>query len=373
MPAGHVTVTATFIEETVEPEPEVYTVTVEESRNGKVTASPTKAIEDEKVTITVKPDDGYVLDELLVTDEYGDEVEPTKVSKTRYTFRMPAGDVTVEATFVKEEGEYDIRVQRSTHGKVTVSPSQADKGDKVTITVKPDDGYVLDELVVTDEDGDEVKLTKVSSTRYTFRMPAGDVKVKATFVKESLQDEDDEVGTTPVVLPFVDVFPSDYFYSAVVWAVQNGVTSGTTATTFSPNAFCTRAQTVTFLWRAAGCPVPVTKTNPFTDVKQQDYFYYAVLWAVENGITTGTSATTFSPEESCTRAQVATFLWRHSKENATQQYSFTDVERRDYFFEAVQWAAQRGVTTGTTATTFSPDDGCTRAQIVTFLYRYMSK
>lgn len=181
----------------------------------------------------------------------------------------------------------------------------------MTLTVAAAEGYKLDALTATYGENEAVTVEKVSETEYTFRMPAGDVTVEATFVKESLQDEDDEVGTTPVVLPFVDVFPSDYFYSAVVWAVQNGVTSGTTATTFSPNAFCTRAQTVTFLWRAAGCPVPVTKTNPFTDVKQQDYFYYAVLWAVENGITTGTSATTFSPEESCTRAQIVTFLYRY--------------------------------------------------------------
>ena len=282
---------------------------VSASRNGEVTADPTEGTEGTPVTLTVAAAEGYKLDALTVTYGENEAVTVEKVSETEYTFNMPAGHVTVTATFIEETVEpepevYTVTVEESRNGEVTASPTKAIEDEKVTITVKPDDGYVLDELLVTDEDGDEVKLTKVSSTRYTFRMPAGDVTVEATFVKESLQDEDDEVGTTPVVLPFVDVFPSDYFYSAVVWAVQNGVTSGTTATTFSPNAFCTRAQTVTFLWRAAGCPVPVTKTNPFTDVKQQDYFYYAVLWAVENGITTGTSATTFSPETVCTTAEI---------------------------------------------------------------------
>ena len=170
---------------------------------------------------------------------------------------------------------------------------------------------------------------------------------------------------------FTDVKKSDYFYDAVVWAVNNGVTTGTSATTFSPSAACTRAQVVTFLWRAAGEPAPKSYSNPFTDVKRSDYYYEAVLWAVEKGITTGTSTTTFSPSAACTRAQVVTFLYRAAGEpNVSSGNSFTDVKSGDYYYDAVRWAVKNGITTGTSTTTFGPSSTCTRGQIVTFLYRY---
>lgn len=170
---------------------------------------------------------------------------------------------------------------------------------------------------------------------------------------------------------FTDVKKSDYFYDAVVWAVNNGVTTGTSATTFSPDAACTRAQVVTFLWRAAGEPAPKSYSNPFTDVKRSDYYYEAVLWAVEKGITTGTSTTTFSPSAACTRAQVVTFLYRAAGEpNVSSGNSFTDVKSGDYYYDAVRWAVKNGITTGTSTTTFGPSSTCTRGQIVTFLYRY---
>lgn len=176
-------------------------------------------------------------------------------------------------------------------------------------------------------------------------------------------------------LPFSDVNPSDYYYSAVCWAVQNGITSGTSETTFSPNAGCTRAQVVTFLWRAAGSLEPESTSNPFTDVKSDRYYYKAVLWAAENGITTGTSAATFSPNATCTRAQVVTFLWRYEKSPSpiTANNPFSDVKPTQYYYEAVLWAAETNVTAGTSATTFSPNATCTRAQVVTFLYRDLVK
>lgn len=170
-------------------------------------------------------------------------------------------------------------------------------------------------------------------------------------------------------LPFNDVTVRDYFYDAVKWAVDRGITSGTSRYTFSPDAPCTRAQVVTFLWRAAGCPQPTSKSNPFTDVRADDYFYTAVLWAVENGITNGTSAKTFSPDATVTRAQVVTFLWRANGQPAAGNSGFADVSADKYYATAVAWAVSQRITTGTGFGVFSPDAACTRAQIVTFLYR----
>ena len=170
-------------------------------------------------------------------------------------------------------------------------------------------------------------------------------------------------------LPFNDVTVRDYFYDAVKWAVDRGITSGTSRYTFSPDAPCTRAQVVTFLWRAAGCPQPTSKSNPFTDVRADDYFYDAVLWAVEHGITNGTSAKTFSPDATVTRAQVVTFLWRANGQPTAGNSGFADVSADKYYATAVAWAVFQRITTGTGFGVFSPDAACTRAQIVTFLYR----
>ena len=169
----------------------------------------------------------------------------------------------------------------------------------------------------------------------------------------------------------MDVKETDYFYDAVLWAVGCGITKGTDATHFSPNAGCTRGQVVTFLWRAAGQPEPKGANNPFEDVKSDEYYYKAVLWAVENEITSGTSKTTFSPDSTCTRGQIVTFLWRANGQPTPKGSSnpFGDVKQSDYFYTAVLWAVENGVTAGTGKTTFSPNDTCTRGQVVTFLYR----
>lgn len=258
-------------------------------------------------------------------------------------------------------GDYSITVDAGKHGDVSVSPKRADKGDTVTITVDPDKGYEVDEVIVTDKNGDSIRVRDRGDGEYTFTMPDSKVTVEVTFVEEG--DE----------LSFVDVAKSDYYYDAVKWAVDNGVTTGVTDTIFAPGNPCTRAQTVTFLWRAAGMPQAANRVNPFTDVSVNDYYYEAVLWAVENGITGGTTATTFSPNATCTRAQVVTFLWRYSKEDASILPMFTDVAESDYYYGAVAWAVENGVTTGVTDTTFAPGNPCTRGQIVTFLYRYMGK
>ena len=192
---------------------------------------------------------------------------------------------------------YTVSTDAGRNGDVTVSPSRASYGDTVTITVEPDEGYELDELIVTDSDGDEISIRSRGDGRYTFIMPRSRVTVEATFV---------EITEDPDLLTFTDVPASAYYYDAVYWAVENGVTNGTSATTFSPDASCTRAQMVTFLWRAAGSPEPESTVNPFTDVSASAYYYDAVLWAVEQGITNGTSATTFGPDATVTRGQTVT-------------------------------------------------------------------
>ena len=249
-----------------------------------------------------------------------------------------------------------ITVGKTENGTITVSPATASKGTNVTITAKPADGYELGSLTAIDANGSTLALTDLGNGKYSFTMPDGKVEVNGTFVKKSAQT-------------FVDVPENAYYAPAVDWAVEKGVTDGTSATTFSPDAACTRAQIVTFLYRAAGSPAVKSTVNPFTDVTASDYYYNAVLWAVENGITTGTSETTFSPNESCTRAQGVTFLYRAVGSAATAKASFTDVSADAYYAPAVDWAVEKGVTDGTSATTFSPDAVCTRAQIVTFLYR----
>lgn len=259
---------------------------------------------------------------------------------------------------------YAITVDKATGGTVKVSPTRADKGDTVTITVNPNSGYELDTLTVTDKDGGRISVNNAGNNKYTFTMPSGKVTVKATFAKVSEQPQPG--------ISFSDVSASAYYYDAVKWAVENDVTSGTSATTFSPDASCTRAQMVTFLWRANGSP-RTASANPFTDVQAGAYYYDAVLWAVEKGITSGTSATTFSPDMTVTRGQTVTFLHRaNGSPAASGSNPFTDVAADAYYTAAVQWAVAEGVTSGTGANTFSPDAPCTRAQIVTFLYRDMA-
>ena len=255
-------------------------------------------------------------------------------------------------------GDYIVSVDKTTHGKVTVSPSRADKGDTVTITVKPDTGYELDELTVTDKDGDEIKLTEKDDNKFTFKMPGSKVTVEASFKLIETEPEN----------PFTDISKSDYFYDAVLWAADKGITSGVTDTLFAPNVSCTRAQMVTFLWRANGSPVVDYAMN-FTDVPADAYYADAVCWAVSKGITSGTSATTFAPDMTVTRSQTVTFLYRAAGTLAVSGGSFADVDANAYYADAVAWEVTEGITSGTSATTFSPNAPCTRAQIVTFMYR----
>ena len=257
---------------------------------------------------------------------------------------------------------YAINVESAENGTVTMTPKTAARGVTVTLTVEPDKGYTLETLTVTDKNGNEIELTNKGDGKYTFTMPASKVTVKATFMEDN-----------SMLNFFVDVPADAYYYDAVLWAVENGVTEGTNAdgTLFSPNDPCTRAQVVTFLWRAAGSPEPESLRS-FADVSADSYYAKAVAWAVENGITTGTGDGLFSPDAVCSRAQIVTFLWRAQQSPAAGSGNpFLDVAADAYYTDAVLWAVENGVTMGTNAegTAFSPDDDCTRAQIVTFLYR----
>lgn len=248
---------------------------------------------------------------------------------------------------------------KTENGSVNISSTSAKRGSVVTVTVTPDAGYVLDELTVTDKDGKELSLTKKSDTEYTFVMPAGKVEITPSFVKQA--EEPSRV--------FVDVKTGDYFYDAVLWAVGKGITNGTSAETFSPEDPCTRAQIVTFLWRAAGSPV-VNYAMDLSDVAGDAYYAEAVRWALSEGVTTGTSADQFSPDATCTREQAVTFLWRAAGSPAVSgESAFEDVGADAYYARAVAWAAQNGVTNGISQALFGTGSDCTRAQIVTFLYR----
>ena len=252
---------------------------------------------------------------------------------------------------------YDVSAPSVKHGDVTVSPKNASKGDTVTITVKPDSGYELDTLTVKDASGSKIKVKDKGDGKFTFTMPASKVTVSAEFA---------EIET----LDFADVSTDAYYYEAVKWAAKKGITGGTGDGTFNPNGSCTRAHIVTFLWRAAGSPEPKS-TVSFADVPADSYYAKAVAWAVENGITLGTGDGTFSPNATCTRAQSVTCLYRALGTAPTTVNGFTDVTADAFYADAVAWAVESGVTNGTSASTFSPNNGCTRAQIVTFLYRTM--
>lgn len=285
------------------------------------------------------------------------------------TFIMPDGSVTVTANWSRDGGSsssgrddsdpsYAVGIpDKMENGSVSVSPKNASQGDRVTVTVKPDAGYELDSLKVFDKNGKELELTDKGDGKFTFIMPAGKVEVKATFTEE--------VKTSP----FQDVPTDAYYYEAVKWAQKKGITGGIGDGLFGPNQPCTRAQIVTFLWRAAGSPEPEGTAAGMTDVAAGSYYEKAVAWAIENGITTGTADGLFAPDATCTRAQGMTFLFRASKASADGMPAFSDVATNAYYAEAVKWATDNGITTGTTSSTFSPGSGCTRAQIVTFLWR----
>ena len=278
--------------------------------------------------------------------------------KIMITYSAPSGGSSAGGS-----PSYNVSLPgKVTGGDIKVSPRNADKGDTVTVTVTPDKGYELDKLTVTDQKGDKLELSDKGDGRFTFKMPADRVEVKVSFKL---------IGAKPEVPAFTDVPADAYYADAVKWAVEQGITLGDSADTFAPNASCTRAQMATFLWRASGSP-EFEGVNPFADVSAGAYYYDAVLWAAEKNITNGTAAADFSPDGLLTRGQAVTLLWRANGSPVIHRdINFDDVPADAYYAEAVRWAVSEGITAGTGSNEFSPNAPCTRAQIVTFMYRDM--
>jgi len=333
-----------------------------------------------KLTVTSKgvPTDGEIkvtCDNGITVTDNEDGISATLPNATKtYTFTATyAGDdnhkeasdtCQVSVTRRSSSGgssssdrSYAVSAPSTKNGDVTVSPKNASKGDRVTITVTPDKGYELDSLTVKDASGNKLKLTDKGNGKYTFKMPAGKVTVSATFAPEKTAAD-----------YFADVPANSYYADAVLWAAKNGITGGIGNGLFGSNQPCTRAQIVTFLWRAAGSPEPKSMSS-FSDVSADSYYAKAVAWAVENGITTGTGDGKFSPDATCTRAQSVTFLFRAIGKLVDSKAEFSDVLTDSYYANAVAWAVENGVTNGIGDGLFGPDNSCTRAQIVTFLFR----
>ena len=430
MPDNNVEVKAIFEEDTP-PAPTEHTVTVTSDGNGTASASPAKAVAGAEITLSATPKTGYHFKEwqvisgsVTIKDNKfimpNDNVEvkaifekdappaPTEFTITfdgnggtpsvdsmtttnqkltslpsasrsgSYSFdgwyteesggtkittdtEFPA-DTTVYAHWTYTGGGgssgysyYTIKATAGAGGSISPSGNvSVREGRDQTFTITPDKGYAVANVKI---DGKSIGAVK----SYTFENVSRTHTIEVIFMK---------ANGNPQTGVFVDVATGSYYEDAVDWAVENGITQGTDDTHFSPDGICTRAQAVTFLWRAAGSPKPETRTMPFTDVPVGSYYYDAVLWAVENGITKGTSDTTFSPNMICTRAQIVTFLWRSEKSPAAGTANpFADVKSTAYYAGAVLWAVKENITKGTTSTTFSPDADCTRAQIVTFLWR----
>ena len=321
-------------------------------------ASLAKAAEGSVVTLTADAPAANMHFARWEVESGSEAVTFANATNSTTTFPMPAGEVKVKAVFEADEImvpiQYDVSVLNDGNGKAFASPAKAAADTAITLTATPNAGYHFKAW--------RVILGGVTITDNKFTMPAEDVEVQAVFEKDAPISKH----------PFLDVPAGAYYEDAVVWAVGKGITSGTNATTFDPNGTCTRAQAVTFLWRAAGSPTPKTKLMPFPDVPVGSYYWNAVLWAIEQGITEGTSYLTFSPNDSCTRAQIVTFLWRAKGNPAVSGNApFTDVAPDAYYAAAVTWAEKNGITGGIGNGLFGSNNTCTRAQIVTFLYRAM--
>ena len=296
-----------------------------------------------------------------------DDVTVLSASSKNASFVMRDKDVTVKANWVYNGGGssgggytyYTIKATAGVNGSISPTGNvSVREGRDQTFTITPNKGYAVAKVLIDSKNVGAVK-------SYTFENVKKNHTIEVVFMKAS---------GNPQTGVFVDVPEGSYYEEAVNWAVEKGITTGTDATHFSPDGICTRAQAVTFLWRAAGSPAAKSAVMPFTDVKAGSYYYDAVLWAVENGITKGTSDTMFSPDATCSRAQIVTFLWRSQKSPAAGTANpFTDVKASAYYADAVLWAVKEDVTKGTTNTTFSPDANCTRAQIVTFIWRALAE
>ncbi len=348
-----------------------YSVEVQADGNGTVTGGGTY-LRNAVVTVTAEPGSNQTFlgwyqgtDRVSRDLEYSFKVTDNMTLTGRFE-RQSSGGGSGGGRTVSRSEQYNVSVITDGNGTATGAGS-FDKDASVTVTANPAEdsefaGWYIGDQMVSD------------SLSYTFQVSA-DTELTAKFTVKSTEPSEPSEPSEPVDVPpadnpFNDVHENDYFFSPVEWAVENQITTGTAPETFSPEEACTRGQIVTFLWRAKGSPEPQTTANPFTDVQQGEYYTKAVLWAVEQGITNGSSATTFSPDDTVTRGQTVTFLWRtEGSESISVDNPFTDVPANQYYSDAVLWAVKNQITTGKTASLFGPEDPCTRAQIVTFLYR----
>ena len=349
---------------TVAPLP--YTITFDPNYDGATTTTATTGADGRLTSLPTPTQSGYKFDGWFTAKTGGDKVTTDTVfsaSTTVYahwTKESTGGGGGGGGGGISTPTTNPVTPTQPDNGSVSTDKKDAAKGDTVTIVVTPDDGYQIDKVTVTDKDGKAIAVKDLGGGKYSFVMPDGKVTV------------------TPILVPasgpatgFADVAKDAYYADPVAWAVENGITKGTSETTFSPGDSCTRAQMVTFLWRAMGEP-EATAEGGFTDVQSVSYYEMAVAWALEKGITNGLSADVFGSDQTVTRAQMVVFLWRLAGSPAVEDgVRFTDVPAESWYAAAVRWAASTGLTKGTGETTFSPHDPCTRGQIVTFLYRYM--
>ena len=322
-----------------------YAITHHVTGNGTVSLSHRSAYELETVTVTAHPARGHRVESVGC---YHSQV--TKKSENVWTFSMPKFREEVHITFVPITYALSVRTETPMGGTAHLDRESGTIGQTVTLTCLPEEGYRVARIT-------GAKVTGSGTNTYTFRVDNADLSLSVLFLREEN--------------PFLDINETHFFYDSVLWAVEKGITNGTGADTFGPLGECNRAQVVTFLWRAAGSPAPESRENPFTDVPEGVWFTDAILWAVEQGITNGLTETTFGPGTVCNRAQVVTFLWRAAGSPApgSPENPFTDVPEGGWFTDAVLWALENGITEGTSAAAFSPGSQCLRAQVVTFLHR----
>lgn len=369
-----------------DPDEPIYPPTITDAENGDVTVIPSNPQKGDTVTITQKPDKGYEVDDVIVTDENGSKIDVTEKADGSFTFEQPEGKVTITVTFKEskdkpsqptdpsdpEEPVYQPDITDTDNGTVSVTPSNPQEGDTVTITPKPDQGYEVGDVVVTDEDGNKIDVTEKADGSFTFVQPEGEVTITVTF-KESKDEPTNP--TDPSELPFSDVKTSDWFYDPVKYVYNQGLMTGTSATEFAPNLTTTRGMIVSILHRLEGGPV--VENDVFSDVSSDDWYGQSVAWAASVGVVNGFEDGTFRPNDPITREQMAAILYNYS------QYKGYDVSARadlskysdaasvsSWATEVLSWANAEGLVNGMTKTTLDPQASATRAQVATILLRY---
>ena len=354
------TTISTAITAREDPHPDGHAITVSANMNCKLDQTITAAAAGHEVFVTVFHGAHFYVKNVTITTESGDIVEDWNCVPIHDTgtlwFTMPDSPVHVYVE-VAEEPQYSVSLDVGEGGTATVSKEQGYEGTAFYLEVTPDEGYMISSILLQSYGSYTPYYSLYSQNCWYVEIPDGDLEILVRFL--------------PAENPFVDVPDDAYYLVPVLWASHNGITTGTGDGCFSPDTACNRAQIVTFLWRTAGCPEPVTTQNPFEDIKPEDFYYKAVLWAAENGITTGTSETQFSPMKTCNRAEAVTFLWRAcGMPEVLDPYNpFEDVDNTAFYYGPMLWALNHGITTGIDGTHFAPAAACNRAQIVTFLYR----